>query len=59
MPNFTTNVYKIRTMKYLLAVAYILFSQFVTAQKDTANDSIKTSELKEVVVGTKKNVGCC
>lgn len=53
-PNFSTNVYKIRAMKYLLAGAYILFSQFATAQKEIANDSIKTSELKEVVVGTKK-----
>lgn len=55
-PNFSTNVYKIRAMKYLLAGAYILFSQFATAQKEIANDSIKTSELKEVVVGTKRRV---
>jgi hypothetical protein len=41
-------------MKYLLAAAYLLFSQFVTAQSETTKDSIKTSELKEVVVDTKK-----
>lgn len=41
-------------MKYLLAAAYLLFSQFVTAQSETTKDSIKTSELKEVVVGSKK-----
>jgi hypothetical protein len=41
-------------MKYLLAGTCILFSQFLTAQTETTKDSIKTSELKEVVVGSKK-----
>jgi hypothetical protein len=41
-------------MKYLLAAAYLLFSQFATAQKEITKDSIKTSELKEMVVDTKK-----
>jgi hypothetical protein len=41
-------------MKYLLAGTCIFFSQFLTAQTETTKDSIKTSELKEVVVGSKK-----
>jgi hypothetical protein len=41
-------------MKYLLAGICILFSQFVKAQTEISKDSIKTSELKEVVVGSKK-----
>jgi hypothetical protein len=41
-------------MKYVLAVICILFSQFVKAQTEISKDSIKTSELKEVVVGSKK-----
>ncbi len=41
-------------MKYLLAGTCILFTQFLTAQTETTKDSIKTSELKEVVVGSKK-----
>lgn len=41
-------------MKYFLTLTVVLFSQLIIAQSETSKDTIKTAELKEVVVGSKK-----
>lgn len=41
-------------MKYFLTLTTVLLSQLIIAQNETSKDTIKTSELKEVVVGSKK-----
>ena len=41
-------------MKYFLTLTTVLLSQLMIAQSETSKDTIKTSELKEVVVGSKK-----
>ena len=41
-------------MKYFLTLTAVLLSQLLIAQSETSKDTIKTSELKEVVVGSKK-----
>jgi hypothetical protein len=41
-------------MKYFLTLTVVLLSQFIIAQNETSKDTIKTAELKEVVVGSKK-----
>jgi hypothetical protein len=41
-------------MKYFLTLTTVLLSQLIIAQSETSKDTIKTSELKEVVVGSKK-----
>jgi hypothetical protein len=41
-------------MKYFLTFTVVLLSQFSIAQNETPKDTIKTAELKEVVVGSKK-----
>jgi hypothetical protein len=41
-------------MKYFLTFTVVLLSQLIIAQNETSKDTIKTSELKEVVVGSKK-----
>jgi hypothetical protein len=41
-------------MKYFLTLTVVLFSQLIIAQNETSKDTIKTAELKEVVVGSKK-----
>jgi hypothetical protein len=41
-------------MKYFLTLTSVLLSQLIIAQNETSKDTIKTSELKEVVVGSKK-----
>ena len=41
-------------MKYFLTLTAVLLSQLIIAQSETSKDTIKTSELKEVVVGSKK-----
>lgn len=41
-------------MKYFLTLTTVLLSQLLIAQSETSKDTIKTSELKEVVVGSKK-----
>ena len=41
-------------MKYFLTLTAVLLSQLIIAQNETSKDTIKTSELKEVVVGSKK-----
>jgi hypothetical protein len=41
-------------MKYFLILTAVLLSQLIIAQNETSKDTIKTSELKEVVVGSKK-----
>jgi hypothetical protein len=41
-------------MKYFLTFTVVLLSQLSIAQNETPKDTIKTSELKEVVVGSKK-----
>lgn len=41
-------------MKYFLTLTTVLLSQLIIAQSETSKDTIKTSELKEIVVGSKK-----
>jgi hypothetical protein len=41
-------------MKYFLTFTVVLLSQLSIAQNETSKDTIKTSELKEVIVGSKK-----
>jgi hypothetical protein len=41
-------------MKYFLTLTTVLLSQLIIAQSETSKDTIKTAELKEVVVGSKK-----
>lgn len=41
-------------MKYFLTLTTVLLSQIIIAQSETSKETIKTSELKEVVVGSKK-----
>lgn len=41
-------------MKYFLTLTLVLLSQLSIAQNETSKDTIKTAELKEVVVGSKK-----
>lgn len=41
-------------MKYFLTFTVVLLSQLIIAQNETSKDTIKTAELKEVVVGSKK-----
>ena len=41
-------------MKYFLTLTVVLLSQLIIAQNETSKDTIKTAELKEVVVGSKK-----
>lgn len=41
-------------MKYFLTLTTVLLSQIIIAQSETSKDTIKTSELKEIVVGSKK-----
>ena len=41
-------------MKYFLTLTVVLLSQLSIAQNETSKDTIKTAELKEVVVGSKK-----
>ena len=41
-------------MKYFLTLTAVLLSQLLIAQSETSKDTIKTAELKEVVVGSKK-----
>jgi hypothetical protein len=41
-------------MKYFLTFTVVLLSQLIIAQNETSKDTIKTSELKEVIVGSKK-----
>jgi hypothetical protein len=41
-------------MKYFLTLTLVLLSQLIIAQNETSKDTIKTAELKEVVVGSKK-----
>ena len=41
-------------MKYFLTFTVVLLSQLSIAQNETSKDTIKTAELKEVVVGSKK-----
>ena len=41
-------------MKYFLTFTVVLLSQLSIAQNETPKDTIKTAELKEVVVGSKK-----
>jgi hypothetical protein len=41
-------------MKYFLTLTTVLLSQLIIAQNETSKDTIKTSELKELVVGSKK-----
>ncbi|WP_396143110.1 TonB-dependent receptor domain-containing protein [Flavobacterium sp.] len=41
-------------MKYFFTFTVVLLSQLIIAQNETSKDTIKTAELKEVVVGSKK-----
>lgn len=41
-------------MRYFLTLTVVLLSQLIIAQNETSKDTIKTAELKEVVVGSKK-----